>query len=297
MRSIASKDMVYKRFMQKDMNDLQELAIKAISVARDEIVQIFSENFSKSDIVDDTLDRMLRYMSARSQAISLLISSNYVWDAEIILRSFYETVAKIWYICCEPSQNRTDLVVEFWTVLAAANNHKRAHKAGFTANIFDKSDSKIDSEIMNALTDRELFDFGSSNKAERRKIADKWSFSAIIERLAKSGAAGMDWSPAKGMLFMYGQQSHLIHADDAALDLMLDRKVRPEIELRALHKAHVARLFSDQVSLWFLTSVTLRFRFSLSIIASEDLLRVYSEFNELSQFMTSDFYDILEQKE
>ncbi|MEO1642938.1 MAG: hypothetical protein AAFR74_06335, partial [Pseudomonadota bacterium] len=76
--------------MTKEMNELQELALQSISIARDEIMQIFSENFAEDDIVDHTIDRLLRYMSERSQTISFLISHNYTWDAEIILRSYYE---------------------------------------------------------------------------------------------------------------------------------------------------------------------------------------------------------------
>jgi hypothetical protein len=97
-----------------EMNNIQDTTLDAISACRDEIKNLFDANFNTQSIVDHTLTRLFSYQSDRSQSISYLVSGNYVWDAEIIMRSFYEAHAKIWFACQSEEADREILAREFW---------------------------------------------------------------------------------------------------------------------------------------------------------------------------------------
>jgi hypothetical protein len=60
---------------------------------------------------------------------------------------------------------------------------------------------------------------------------------------------------------MYGMQSHLAHCDQVALDLIADDALRePEIRIKK-GKAHVCRIWSDQITLWVFAYTALKTHF------------------------------------
>ncbi len=243
--------------MPIDLNDVQEQALKSISITRDEIQKQFSKYTNDDTVQDYTLKRLFSYMSSRSQTVSYLVSSGYPWDAEIILRSFYEAAVKIWLISCTPEIEREDLVAEFWGDYASMHNFKRAHKAKFGAEFFNEVGKSHDSDVYAALTDSSIFDFGNTNKAQRKALAQKWSFSDIVTFLEQHSPDSFPMIGAQALKHIYGMQSHLLHSDDVALDLMLDRSLRNDEERELLAAAHICRIFSDQVSFWALSAKAL----------------------------------------
>jgi hypothetical protein len=80
-----------------------------------------------------------------------------------------------------------------------------------------------------------------------------------LDRKARDGGL---LKGAQSLLHNYGMASHLIHADQAALDLMSDRQLRQPHERQLLEAAHACRIFSDQVNLWLLGAEGLRHHFS-----------------------------------
>jgi hypothetical protein len=184
-----------------------------------------------------------------------------VWDAEIVLRSFYEANAKLWFICFSPAAKRDALVEEFWGSYASMHSHKKAFRALPAAELFGRQNKATEGAILSALSNQNIFDFGQSDKRARKALEQKWSFTEIIRCLAKNSSGVSELKDVLGLLHMYGQQSHLIHADESALDLMLDRELRPLEENQLLACAHVSRIFSDQTSLWTFSAMALAHRY------------------------------------
>ncbi len=231
-----------------EMNAIQNCTIEAISGCRDEIKKTFESNANDKNLIDITLKRLFSYQSDRSQTISHLTSNNYWWDAEIIMRSFYEAHAKIWYICQTNAGERQALVEEFWGAYSELNARKKAERAKYGAEVFEKNSMPFDSIVYRTLGNEDLFDLHKGNKKDRQKLGQKWSFSEIINKLESNSESSFPFDGISALKHMYGQQSHLIHADESALDLMLDRQIRSDEELEILICSHVCRIFSDQVS-------------------------------------------------
>lgn len=109
---------------------------------------------------------------------------------------------------------------------------------------------RVSSAIFEALRDKRLFDLDAKgNKTKRKQLEQKWSFTEIIESLDGRFVNGKPLVGMKSILHVYGMCSYLAHADNAALDLMTDRALRPPDELRLLEAGHISRILSDQVSL------------------------------------------------
>ena len=197
-----------------ELNEIQDTVLEAISVCRDEIEDLFAINSDEHDIVDYTLKRLFAYQSDRSQTISYLVSSNYLWDAEIILRSLYETHAKIWFICLEPTGGRENLVQEFWGDYAKMHANKKAARAKPGAELFARISEPDSAAMYEALSNDKVFDFHKGNKQERKSLEQKWSFSEIIERLERSSDILFPISGVSVFKHMYGIQSHLVVCEE-----------------------------------------------------------------------------------
>ena len=271
------------------LNQLQNAVLDAIRTACDEIESHFVQRGHPEDPVDHTLRRLFSYLSERSQTVSYLVSSGFVWDGEIVLRSFYEANAKIWFICFREAGDRKALVDEFWGAFSVAHNRKQATRARAPVDLFRSVNRPNDEAILSALTSENLFNFGTDAKETRKRLEQKWSFSEILKYLAANSPAGFEMKYIEALSHSYGIASHLIHADEAALDLMLDRKLRPPDELAALAKAHVCRIFSDQVSLWMLSAIALAFRFGRQQRISKDLESKFELVHQLSRPFTDAF--------
>lgn len=274
-----------------ELNELQEATLEAISIARDQIEIQFSENARSECMVDYTLKRLFSYFSDRSQVISYLVSSNYVWDAEIILRSFYEVAAKIWFIALASHEDQEILIEEFWGKLGQSNSRKQARKAMLSSNVSARHGCETEQKIFDYLTRDDVFDFGTANKNARKTVEQKWSFSEIISYLSKNSPEDFNLTDANGLLHIYGIASHLIHGDESALNLMLDRKMRSVEEGVLLDCAQVARVFSDQTSLWTFSAIALRHHFDRKTEISTELFSKYLHVRDLTKPIHARFYE------
>lgn len=271
------------------LNKVQNATLQTATAARDAIDSLFIAH-ARPTVVDATLKQLFAYMSERSQAVSYLVSSGYAWDAEIVLRPLCEVNARIWLICLAPNeQAREALVMEFWGEHAEMHNRKRAGRAAVAAAIARSKDAKSDDMILSALADGRSFKFGQADKATRKKVEQKWSFTEIVRFLEKNAPDDFDMSAIVGMLHMYGLASHLIHADAAALDLIADRKLRGSDELAILSAAHLCRIFSDQASLWLFSTLALAHRFGKREAIGDEVFQKYAHIHKLSAPISEEF--------
>lgn len=269
------------------LGSVQAATINAITAYRDYIADLFAAHEDSVDLVDTTLKQLFSYMSERSQSITLLVSWDKTWDAEILLRSFYEANAKIWLICLAPDEDeRSRLAEDLWGEFAAVHNRKRANRADAAA----KAAKEADKQIFNALMDSKLFPFSTKNQSARRNSEHVWSFSGIIKTLAESDHAEFNLDGVAGFLHMYGIASHLIHADNTALDLMADRAAREPGELAALSATQTCRIHIDLAAFWLLSLLALAHRYGLRKLVDENVFQKYDRIGELAAPIYDDFH-------
>ncbi|TXM93737.1 hypothetical protein FV222_22040 [Methylobacterium sp. WL103] len=236
--------------LKQNIRELQEHNLFVMSLLRDEAVHLFEVAEDRESKIVATLSHLFSYIFSRSQTISFLIGGGYDWDAEIILRSFYETAAKIIYICSVDDEERPTLVNEFWDELGPISDRKNAVRASYAEEALGEG---VSSKILRALQNGKIFDLESEgNKHSRKRLEKKWSFTEIISVLEARSLKGKPLKGIKSLLHMYGSSSHLIHADKFAMDLMHDRATRPAEELIFLKAGHVSRIMSDQVNILWL---------------------------------------------
>lgn len=240
-----------------ELNEIQDATVAGISVMRDSIHRAFDGHLDDQPKFKRTVWELVLYQSERSQVVSYLVSSNFVWDAEMILRSFYEANVKIWYLCSLRSPARETAVDEFWGAFLDVHAHKRRVKAGLVRPVSQSMGREFDTKIFGALEDDKLFQFHDGNKKDRRDVEQRWSFSSLIKKLESTPKDVLDFTSIRSLEHPFGLQSHLLHADVSALDLVHDRKTRSAEELEALTGSHVCRIFSDQISIWAMTSIAL----------------------------------------
>jgi hypothetical protein len=274
----------------KELNELQDATMLLLSTVRDEVDRTFRNSGQDKEVLQ-TLKQLFHYMSERSQAVSYLVSSGFPWDAEIILRSCYEASAKIWFICFEGKSERTALIQEFWGLYAATHDHKRKHRIVPARNLSKQRGREGSAAIFDGLVNEAIFPASSTNKRTRRDIEQKWSFTEIINSLSDPKNNEMKVPNADVLLHMYGQQSHLIHADDAALGLILDRALRNNDELPILEASHAARIMSDQGSLGVLSVGALRHMHGVKELIPFEVAELWSNQTKCSESLFNQFYD------
>ncbi len=233
---------------------LQDASLEAVTVIRDEIQFVF-ENNPEQGPFSQTVYGLVRLMSDRSQATMMLTSWSMPWDAEIVLRAFYETAIKVLLFTKSPRGQREKLLTEFWDDFDSIHMVRRARKAAFALGTPSESESGRD--VFEALINPDYNDLSHRhNKATRKAIEQRWSFSEIIETLSRLDA-GEEVQHAKSLLHMYGMASHFVHGDKTALDMAHDRVTRPEPERSIVAAAQAARIHSDIVHLWFFCADTI----------------------------------------
>lgn len=240
-----------------ELNEIQDATITGISVMRDSIRLALDEHLHDQPKFKQTAWELVLYQSERSQVVSYLVSSNFVWDAEMILRSFYEANVKIWYLCSLQGAERDAAVDEFWGAFLDVHAHKRRVKAGLVKSVFQNLSREFDAKIFSALENDKINQFHEGNKKNRRDVEQNWSFSSLIRKLETTPKNILDFTSIRALEHPFGLQSHLLHADVSALDLVYDRKTRSAEELEALIGSHACRIFSDQISIWAMTSIAL----------------------------------------
>jgi hypothetical protein len=235
-----------------NLEPVQDALLVATSVIRDEVQRLFDVHSNPDAPATMTLKQLFWYLSSRTQAATFLVSWDFPWDAEIVLRSFYETGAKIVFICLAPPDQVAALIDEYWDALGSAGDKRRTRKAEFAETLFkENADSaRIFSFLRKPSASRTTA--RTYSKAERKAIEQKWSFSEIIETLDRY------FPEAKSLLHGYGLASHLLHADPGALELMMDRALREPAELVLLRGTHACRIFSDLAWLNYLCAASLK---------------------------------------
>jgi hypothetical protein len=106
--------------------------------------------------------------------------------------------------------------------------------------------------------------FPQPAKPKRTALTQKWSFSEMARVLRGFHRQEIDLRLFGSFLHTYAVSSHLIHADQTAMNLIWERRERPNQERDALVAAHAARLITEPVSLLFICWRALAFAVGVS---------------------------------
>lgn len=218
-------------------------------IAQRSEIQRLVDISERKDEFSGLLYRLVLYLGERGRGVLALLGADLAWDAEIVLRSYYECASKILYLTLSPEDDQVRLVHEFEVVLAEASDKKRARKAGLAENAAREEAQGAKDVFRLMRSEKMIRKTVSIKKSERQLIEARWSFSGIIDQLAKVEVDGQSLNDSQSLLHIYGMASHLIHSDAGALDFMEDRAMRDPEELAILEAAHMARIVSDLVSL------------------------------------------------
>lgn len=273
-----------------EMNRIQDAMLITTEIFRNCIQKIFFDYASENSLVDNTLKRLVSYFSERSQTVSHLASIEYLWDAEIIYRSAVETSAKIWFICLSSVEDREVLVEEFWNINSKIHNRKSSNQAKKVYELFLFRKAEDETDIFYHLQDEKIFPYDDGNRKERKVAEQKWSFSEIITYLENNYPREVPCKYLSSFMYHYGMSSHLIHADEIALDLMLDSQLRDKEELLIFKCAQCTKLWCNLVSLWFFLIQTLYFKYEVCD-KDEGINSIYKGFCDLCKPVENRFYD------
>lgn len=243
--------------ISEEMNDIQDAAVAATSLIRDDLVGLLNAEALQNDAAYMPVHHLCKFANERCQAIFMLVSHKYPWDAEIILRSYYETSVRLFILTTADENLRSARAREFLGEHDKIKVRKRAANAVVASDWFATVNENSSSKFMDAMSDAATFDFSNLNKRERARIEGRWSFSQIVFELDELSKAQGGVEGIQTLRHFYGTQSHFLHADATAIDYMIDRETRHPSELVLLECAHVARIYSDVVMLSYIIATRL----------------------------------------
>lgn len=232
-----------------DDRELRDAAWTLLITQRNDLL-VEVEGWAEPTPIQRVLLALFQLLGDRGRGVLALLNAGLDWDAEIVLRSFYECASKIIYLATSSELDRPSRIHEFEVILAEASDKRRSRKAAFAEAIFDDQ-SATDRDVFRALQHPDMVRNSEIiSKKERQAVEGRWSFSGIIEQLS-AGQSSDPLPEATSLLHIYGMASHLAHSDAGALDMMEDRARRGSEERELLEAAHRARIVSDVASLSF----------------------------------------------
>lgn len=178
----------------------------------------------------------------------LLVGFEKVWDAEILSRSVFEGTLKFCHLLADRSKFQ-DRFKEYATVLPDINSladHDKVQRLITAGAVSDVTFLEPLKELVLKEKQREQI-VKRYPRNERRRLQTAWGFTGLIEQMIRSGESLGDL--AAGFLHGYAMSSHVAHADFLGVGMVMEREYRDAKRRKVAHRAHVARVVSDQ--LWF----------------------------------------------
>lgn len=199
------------------------------------------------------MDPYVRFVSSQlfidchlsSESSVLLIREGKEWDADIINRSVMEGTIKYVFLMNGESTDVQTKAFEYWEQLpnyAAIKHHERA--SSFLSEIANPDAPEWIPFKKLLLTEQEIDAYrNGANRADRKKLEQKWSFSEITRSFNASQSEGLHL--LVHLAHGYGMSSHLIHKDGDGVGMVWERYGRNEHEQFAVKLGHCARIISD----------------------------------------------------
>lgn len=215
-----------------------------------ETIDSLHEKICELTLVENTdfyqlLREYYTFIHNRTQTLFLLVQNDCLWDADIILRPIAECTVKFAFVSSFDNEIRNAKVREFREDLAEINTLKQSNQAKQIIELTE-IESKFLSDIV--LEDSKYRILSEKwTKSIRQKTEQPWSYNEMIKTISKN----YDFKEILGLARNFTQSSHLIHADETALEVIKDRENRTPEQKEALMNLHEVRLLSDCVAFYF----------------------------------------------
>lgn len=227
-------------------------SIFVFSEFRDEI----KRTISASERTDARYSRFalgqMHYYSERCQSLNLLLQDWKLWDCDIIMRAATECATRLIFVSIAPASERTNRIDEYEISLNEIDDLQRSErvKPAVAASTDVDTSMLLGGVILSPEREAELR--ARWPKAIRTQLKQKWSFSEMVKELSEFHNDRIDLRLYKSLLHGYGLSSHLIHADQTAINMFWDRLEREPRIRKLQEEAHFARLATTQVTMMLL---------------------------------------------
>lgn len=227
----------------EDKKKITETYFSLINVNNIELFGVLKEHLEK---VQQILP-IIEFVLERLDVVTMLTTTDRLWDAEIVLRSAQETLIKLIFITSADKDEQQKRLQEFWYDLAEVNLLKQSEQAKKNLKHLTSETHRLAYIPIVLTEERETELRAKWTKAERQKLEQKWSFSEMINSLSKS-FHGEPLEIFVTLAHAYRMASHVTHGDETGILIIRERNSRSQEEQEKANFAHYLRLMSDSFS-------------------------------------------------
>jgi hypothetical protein len=246
------------------MLELLRESLGVYSQIRDEIRLLFDEAKRRDPHYANFAIGQIHFYSERCQSVNLLLQEGKLWDCDILMRSALECATRFLFVSVAEGDERTLRIEEYTVLLNEIEDLQRSEKTRTAADQASYPDGAMLLGGAVLSPDRLAELRAKWPKPKRTALTQKWSFSEMARVLRGFHRQEIDLRLFGSFLHTYAVSSHLIHADQTAMNLIWERRERPNQERDALVAAHAARLITEPVSLLFICWRALAFAVGVS---------------------------------
>lgn len=225
----------------EDKRLITERYFEVINVNNIELFGIIKE---KLDEVHHVFP-LIKFIISRLETVATLTTRDYLWDAEIILRSALETYVKFMFISAAKGEERANRIDEYWNLLSEISSIKQSAQAKKNLEFFGESEIHrlaymplvLPDELENKLRKK-------WPKSDRQRLEQKWSFSEIVLSISRENK-GTPLEMILALSHSYRISSHVMHGDETGVLIIEERESRTQEEKDKANAGHYLRLMSD----------------------------------------------------
>ncbi|MGL5717990.1 MAG: DUF5677 domain-containing protein [Paraclostridium sp.] len=223
--------------MRDVKNKLIRISNEVMNISDDNLFKIVDEiqgSEKKDELIG--LQRMATVAQLTSESTIILVSEEKIFDAEVLLRVVLEGTVKMIYMSIGNEEERKLKSQEFWDTLAKIDTLKKSAKAKTLIDTFSRFKETAIGGYLEL--DREIKDFQEDTSSKiRKRIENKWAFNNMIEEISNNS---QEWNELKSISLTYNQSSNLTHMDSIAIGMIMDRMIRPDLQVD-----HTCKILSD----------------------------------------------------
>ena len=236
----------------EDKNIIVSTYFNCLDKSNQKLFLILKENRERSKDIYP----LVRYIADRVATVWFLTLNDKLWDADIIDRSVLENLVKLLFIVNSPTkveqENRID---EFWNKLWEISSLKHSQHSREMVEQFKEKSAQLAHKAIILSEEQEEKLKIKWNRKDRKKLAQKWSFSEIVKDLIKN-YDGQYFEMLTGLFHEYRMCSHIAHGDETGIGIIEERKSRNQKEREIVHRGHFLKLISNCLAYTSWTAIT-----------------------------------------
>lgn len=225
----------------QDKKIITEAYFEAINKNNIELFRIIKDHLKE---VEPILP-LIEFIIERLETVTDLIVNDKIWDAEIILRSAIETFVKLVFITTASIPERGNRILEYWIYLSEINSIKQSDQAKKNLKHFKHLETHNLANLPIILSEELEKELRKKwTKSERQQLEQKWSFTEIVNSLAKD-YRGKPMELFETLSHGYRLSSHVVHGDETGILIIRERNNRQYYNKELAYFGHYLRLLSD----------------------------------------------------